>query len=89
MWLKCRCVVLLDWKFGGVGKEGGRRACLPLEDSPIGGVQNAGGLSVQVWIVCEGHCFKVAVDSQHLFEYHHRLKNLPAINNLEVGATSS
>lgn len=27
--------------------------------------------------MCEGHCFKVAVDSQHLFEYH-RLKNLPA-----------
>ncbi|KAI4566199.1 galectin-9 isoform X2 [Ovis aries] len=43
------------------------------------------GQSFSVWIVCEGHCFKVAVDSQHLFEYHHRLKNLPAINNLEVG----
>ena len=66
------------------GKKGGRLACLPLEDSP-GGVQMPGGLSVQVWIMCEGHCFKVAVDGQHLFEYHHRLKNLPAINNLEVG----
>uniref|UniRef100_A0A8C2RVT3 Galectin n=1 Tax=Capra hircus TaxID=9925 RepID=A0A8C2RVT3_CAPHI len=43
------------------------------------------GQSFSVWIVCEGHCFKVAVDGQHLFEYHHRLKNLPAINNLEVG----
>uniref|UniRef100_A0A8B9XKV9 Galectin n=1 Tax=Bos mutus grunniens TaxID=30521 RepID=A0A8B9XKV9_BOSMU len=43
------------------------------------------GQSFSVWIMCEGHCFKVAVDSQHLFEYHHRLKNLPAINNLEVG----
>lgn len=44
-----------------------------------------GGLSVQVWIMCEGHCFRVVVDGQHLFEYHYRLKNLPAINNLEVG----
>ncbi|XP_052514001.1 galectin-9 isoform X2 [Budorcas taxicolor] len=43
------------------------------------------GQSFSVWIVCEGHCFKVAVGGQHLFEYHHRLKNLPAINNLEVG----
>ncbi|XP_055433150.1 galectin-9 isoform X1 [Bubalus kerabau] len=43
------------------------------------------GQSFSVWIMCEGHCFKVAVDGQHLFEYHHRLKNLPAINNLEVG----
>lgn len=34
--------------------------------------------------MCEGHCFKVAVDGQHLLEYSHRLKNLPAINNLEV-----
>ena len=48
-------------------------------------MQMPGGMSVQVWIMCEGHCFKVTVDGQHLFEYHHRLKNLPAINNLEVG----
>lgn len=41
--------------------------------------------SVQVWIKCEGHCLKVAVDGQHLFDYNHRLTNLPAINNLEVG----
>uniref|UniRef100_A0A5F9CIR8 Galectin n=1 Tax=Oryctolagus cuniculus TaxID=9986 RepID=A0A5F9CIR8_RABIT len=42
------------------------------------------GQSVAVWIMCESHCLKVAVDGQHLFEYNHRLKNLPAINNLEV-----
>ncbi|XP_025871999.1 galectin-9 isoform X1 [Vulpes vulpes] len=42
------------------------------------------GQSFSVWIMCEGHCFKVAVDGQHLFEYYHRLKNLPAINNMEV-----
>lgn len=34
--------------------------------------------------MCESHCLKVAVDGQHLFEYYHRLSNLPAINNLEV-----
>lgn len=42
------------------------------------------GVSTQVWILCEGHCFKVAVDGQHLCEYFHRLKHLPAINSLEV-----
>lgn len=44
----------------------------------------ARGSSFSVWIMCEGHCLKVAVDGQHLFEYLHRMKNLPAINNLEV-----
>lgn len=34
--------------------------------------------------MCEGHCLKVSVNAQHLFEYYHRLKNLPAINSLEV-----
>ncbi|XP_019502669.1 PREDICTED: galectin-9 isoform X1 [Hipposideros armiger] len=43
------------------------------------------GQSFTVWIMCESHCLKVAVDGQHLFEYYHRLSNLPAINNLEVG----
>lgn len=38
----------------------------------------------QVWILCENHCFKVAVNDQHFCEYKHRLRNLPAINNLEV-----
>ncbi|XP_006891133.1 PREDICTED: galectin-9 [Elephantulus edwardii] len=42
------------------------------------------GRSFMVWIKCESSSFKVAVDGQHLFEYYHRLKNLPAINNLEV-----
>uniref|UniRef100_A0A0D9R332 Galectin n=1 Tax=Chlorocebus sabaeus TaxID=60711 RepID=A0A0D9R332_CHLSB len=39
----------------------------------------------KVWILCDAHCLKVAVDGQHLFEYYHRLRNLPAINKLEVG----
>uniref|UniRef100_A0A480F3S7 Galectin n=1 Tax=Sus scrofa TaxID=9823 RepID=A0A480F3S7_PIG len=43
------------------------------------------GQSFLVWILCESHCFKVAVDGQHLFEYYHRLKHLPTINSLEVG----
>ncbi|XP_045381366.1 galectin-9 isoform X1 [Lemur catta] len=43
------------------------------------------GQSFLVCIMCESHCLKVAVDGQHLFEYYHRLKNLPAINSLEVG----
>ncbi|XP_004399690.1 PREDICTED: galectin-9 isoform X1 [Odobenus rosmarus divergens] len=45
----------------------------------------ARGRSFSVWITCEGYGLKVAVDGQHLLEYCHRLKNLPAINNLEVG----
>lgn len=42
------------------------------------------GQSFSVWIICEGHCFKVAVNGQHLCEYYHRLKNLADINTLEV-----
>ncbi|XP_077606055.1 galectin-9 isoform X1 [Crocuta crocuta] len=42
------------------------------------------GQSFSVWIMCESHCLKVSVDGQHLFEYYHRMKNLPAINSLEV-----
>ncbi|XP_034799205.2 galectin-9B-like [Pan paniscus] len=43
------------------------------------------GQSFSVWILCEAHCLKVAVDGQHVFEYYHRLRNLPTINKLEVG----
>ncbi|XP_049715946.1 galectin-9-like isoform X2 [Elephas maximus indicus] len=42
------------------------------------------GQNFSVWILCENHCFKVAVNDQHFCEYKHRLRNLPAINNLEV-----
>ncbi|XP_058416285.1 galectin-9-like isoform X2 [Diceros bicornis minor] len=42
------------------------------------------GQSFSVWIQCEGHCLRVAVNGGHLCEYHHRLRDLPAINNLEV-----
>ena len=66
------------------GKEGGRReAAFSFEDS-LGGVQMLGPL-IQVWIMCEASFLKLAVDGQHLCEYYHRLKNLPAINSLEVG----
>lgn len=44
----------------------------------------ARGRGFTVMILCEGHCLKVAVDGQHLFEYYHRLKNLTAVNKLEV-----
>ncbi|XP_007183972.1 galectin-9 isoform X2 [Balaenoptera acutorostrata] len=43
------------------------------------------GQSFSVWIMCEASFLKLAVDGQHLCEYYHRLKNLPAINSLEVG----
>ncbi|KAM4843932.1 galectin-9 [Thomomys bottae] len=42
------------------------------------------GQSFMVWIMCDSYCLKVALDGQHLLEYVHRLKNLPAINSLEV-----
>ncbi|XP_021094054.1 galectin-5-like [Heterocephalus glaber] len=42
------------------------------------------GYSFTVGIICEAHCYKVTLDGQHLLEYVHRLKNLPAINHLEV-----
>uniref|UniRef100_A0A2K6GR37 Galectin n=1 Tax=Propithecus coquereli TaxID=379532 RepID=A0A2K6GR37_PROCO len=45
----------------------------------------ARGQSFLVCIMCESYCFKVAVDGQHLFDYCHNLKNLPAIDRLEVG----
>lgn len=65
-------------------KEGGRhKPAFGVEGGQVG--CTCRGLSVQVWILCESHCFKVAVDGQHLFEYYHRLKHLPTINSLEVG----
>ncbi|KAM5273465.1 galectin-9 [Ctenodactylus gundi] len=42
------------------------------------------GQNFLVEIVCEGHCLRVAVGGQHLFEYVHRLKDLKSVNNLEV-----
>ncbi|XP_070082529.1 galectin-5-like [Equus caballus] len=42
------------------------------------------GQSFSVGIMCEEHRFKVEVDGQHLFDYKHRLKDLPTINVLEV-----
>ncbi|XP_006874300.1 PREDICTED: galectin-9 [Chrysochloris asiatica] len=40
--------------------------------------------SFLLWIMCDDQCFKVAVNAQHQLEYRHRLKNLLAINSLEV-----
>ncbi|XP_007935544.1 galectin-9 [Orycteropus afer afer] len=56
----------------------------PEERSLPGKMPFLRGQSFLVWIVCEGHCFKVAVNGQHQLEYYHRLKDLQAINNLEV-----
>ncbi|XP_010640647.1 galectin-9 isoform X2 [Fukomys damarensis] len=42
------------------------------------------GQGFLVGIICEGHCYRVTVDGQHLLEYAHRLKDLRAVNNLEV-----
>ncbi|XP_005003642.1 galectin-9 isoform X2 [Cavia porcellus] len=42
------------------------------------------GQSFLVAIICEGHHYRVTLDGQHLLEYAHRLKDLRAINNLEV-----
>ncbi|KAM6174488.1 galectin-9 isoform 3-T3 [Erethizon dorsatum] len=42
------------------------------------------GQSFLVAIICEGHCYRVTLDGQHLLEYAHRLKDLRAINHLEV-----
>ncbi|XP_028614998.1 galectin-9 isoform X2 [Grammomys surdaster] len=56
----------------------------PEERSLPGRMPFSRGQSFSVWILCEGHCFKVSVDGQHMCEYYHRLKNLPAINSLEV-----
>ncbi|XP_014645302.1 PREDICTED: galectin-9-like [Ceratotherium simum simum] len=57
----------------------------PEERSLSGKMPFTQGQSFSVWILCEGHCLRVAVNGGHLCEYHHRLRNLPAIKYLEVG----
>ncbi|XP_058415454.1 galectin-5-like, partial [Diceros bicornis minor] len=57
----------------------------PEERSLSGKMPFTQGQSFSVWILCEGHCLKVAMNGGHLCEYHHRLRNLPAIKYLEVG----
>ncbi|XP_070338829.1 galectin-9B-like isoform X2 [Equus asinus] len=42
------------------------------------------GRSFSVWITCEARCLRVDVDGKHLCDYNHRLRNLHAINVLEV-----
>uniref|UniRef100_A0A8C5RPG4 Galectin n=1 Tax=Laticauda laticaudata TaxID=8630 RepID=A0A8C5RPG4_LATLA len=41
------------------------------------------GQPFTIWIQCEAHCFKVAVNGHHQFDYNHRICNL-RINLLEV-----
>uniref|UniRef100_A0A8C0J292 Galectin n=2 Tax=Chelonoidis abingdonii TaxID=106734 RepID=A0A8C0J292_CHEAB len=43
------------------------------------------GQSFTIWILCDAHCFKVAVNGQHQFEYNHRVPNLQQIDRLEIG----
>ncbi|XP_036053351.1 galectin-9 [Onychomys torridus] len=56
----------------------------PEERNLPGNMPFTRGQSFSLWILCEVQSFKVAVNGQHLCEYHHRLKNLPGINGLEV-----
>ncbi|XP_067393808.1 galectin-9 [Emydura macquarii macquarii] len=42
------------------------------------------GQNFMILILCEAHCFKVAVNGQHQFEYNHRVPNLQQIDRLEV-----
>ncbi|KAM6163652.1 galectin-5-like [Rhynchocyon petersi] len=42
------------------------------------------GVGFMVLITCEDHGFRVSVDGEHLFDYHYRIKDLLAINTLEV-----
>nr|XP_034363069.1 galectin-9 isoform X1 [Arvicanthis niloticus] len=56
----------------------------PEERSLPGRMPFSRGQSFSMQILCECHCFKVAVDGQHMCEYDHRLKNLSAINRLRV-----
>ncbi|XP_058415459.1 galectin-5-like [Diceros bicornis minor] len=57
----------------------------PEERSLSGKMPFTQGQSFSVCITCESHCLRVTVDGRHLCEYYHRLKNLRAINNVEVG----
>ncbi|XP_014651848.1 PREDICTED: galectin-9-like, partial [Ceratotherium simum simum] len=57
----------------------------PEERSLSGKMPFTRGQSFSVCITCESHCLRVTVDGGHLCEYYHRLKNLRAINNVEVG----
>ncbi|XP_026538483.1 galectin-9 [Notechis scutatus] len=41
------------------------------------------GQPFTIWIQCEAHCFKVAVNTHHQFDYNHRICSL-LINLLEV-----
>ncbi|XP_058020226.1 galectin-9B-like [Ahaetulla prasina] len=43
------------------------------------------GQPFTICIQCEAHCFKVAVNGHHQFNYNHRIHNLHQINLLEVG----
>nr|XP_033809274.1 galectin-3-like [Geotrypetes seraphini] len=40
------------------------------------------GSPFKIQILCETHCYRVAVNNEHLFEYKHRIKELKEINKL-------
>ncbi|XP_050784701.1 galectin-9 [Gopherus flavomarginatus] len=42
------------------------------------------GQNFIIWILCDAHSFKVAVNGQHQFEYNHRVPNLQQIDRLEI-----
>uniref|UniRef100_A0A7M4FWS4 Galectin n=1 Tax=Crocodylus porosus TaxID=8502 RepID=A0A7M4FWS4_CROPO len=44
----------------------------------------ARGQDFTIRILCQDHCFKVAVNEQDQFEYQHRVQNLQQIDKLEI-----
>ncbi|XP_019366594.1 PREDICTED: galectin-9 [Gavialis gangeticus] len=44
----------------------------------------AQGQDFTIRILCQDHCFKVAVNEQDQFEYRHRVQNLQQIDKLEI-----
>ncbi|KAM9117861.1 galectin-9 [Pangshura tecta] len=56
----------------------------PEERGLPGGMPLLPGQSFTIWILCDTHCFKVAVNGQHQFEYNHRVPDLPQIDRLEI-----
>ncbi|KAM4701819.1 galectin-9-like [Discoglossus pictus] len=48
------------------------------------GMLFAPGQSFIIEIICEQHAFKVKVNGQHMFDYHHRVHNLQQIDTLQI-----
>ncbi|XP_072495848.1 galectin-5-like [Notamacropus eugenii] len=56
----------------------------PEERSLLSDMPFIRGQTFQVWLLCDAVCLKAFVNGKHLFDYNHRVKNLPSINVLEV-----